>query len=250
MQMSSHCSRDLPATCTGVMRYTMGIFNLSSLFWQGHIILQVGSTSIILYNLLGPKVGKLVKKKTLCHSPVPGAAPTIFTGWHVHPLQKPQTKFQVRRLSGLKVQKSPAKKNQRKMVLVGLPSLFVQISIYILPWCLPSSFESIGRAFYFKMFFLDLVTNPHPGPHGGAAPPFIHILFPRSFWSPHPSLDSIGPAVRENKSKNQLLTDRQTHTHTRMSIPIASLELRSRWANNCIIKVLKVLKVELLLIIL
>ena len=41
---------------------------------RGPIILEVGKTSIILFDLLGPKVGKLVKRKTLSHSPAPGTA--------------------------------------------------------------------------------------------------------------------------------------------------------------------------------
>ena len=69
---------------------------------EGAIILEVGNTSIILYNLLGPKVGKLVKRKTLSHNPTPGATPTIFTMLHLNIPPKIPSTFQVCRLSGSK----------------------------------------------------------------------------------------------------------------------------------------------------
>ena len=89
---------------------------------RGPIILEVGNTSILLYNLLGPKVGKLVKSKTLSHCPTPGAMSIIFTMLHLNIPPKSPNMFQVCRLSCSKnwffFFKLPAKKKIREKCFI------------------------------------------------------------------------------------------------------------------------------------
>ena len=77
---------------------------MTSLFVTGGpIILEAGNTSTILYNLLGPKVGKLVKIKIPSSTaPSSGAMTIIFTMLHLNIPPKIPNMFQVCRLSGSK----------------------------------------------------------------------------------------------------------------------------------------------------
>ena len=107
------------------------------------------------------------------------------------------------------------------MVLAGVPSLFEQTWIYIVPWCLPPSFESIGQAVLEEKILEVFGTKPHPGAPG---------------WGSAPILTTY-----RKKSKVIVYrhTDRHTHTHTHRqpAIAIADPELRSRWAkNSCIMR--------------
>ena len=145
---------------------------------RGPIILEVGNTSIILYNLLGPKVGKLVKKKTLSHCPTPGATPSIFTMLHLNIPTKIPSMFQVCRLSGSKnwkFFKLPAKKKKirEKCFFCRYPFNFNNLRSAGVPNATHQIWKWSLKRFWRRSFFYHFQQNaPLLAPGAGSAPIF------------------------------------------------------------------------------
>ena len=176
--MSQQSSIAFPAKTTeqrGAWRDHLHDFSVCD---RGPIILEVGNTSILLYNLLGPKVGKLVKSKNPLPQPHPwGYAHHFHNVTSKHPSKNSQyvSSLSVKRFEKLKnFQIARQKKKIREKCFFWRYSFnFNNLRSGGGPNATHQIWKRSTKRFWRRSFFYHFQQNAPCGPPGRGSAPIL-----------------------------------------------------------------------------